>query len=332
MSGENPQSSSMSSKERHQQKKAAGIKRVFAQLREENLRQKLALEASKKSEIKLTEKAYIDVTTGTFNKRAADEALQSISEASLNRSDDQPRSRYAIFFLDLEQFKKYNDTNGHKAGDELLKNVGAILEKGTRTTKDRRLSDANELPNDKRAKSDRRQTDQEELDKVYHGDRTEIPETICRLGGDEFLVILPLAPHVTREKVEDIAHGLQRALKAEISVGASMGGIIVTPPDTYEDSAAQDEWLKTVLDLADLAMYCNKAERRARTDREGRISEDYSIIVPIFHGIHDPDIKQKQDYYGANKDVLKRLEASGPAPLPPPPQFSPGQTPPPAPI
>jgi diguanylate cyclase (GGDEF)-like protein len=41
-------------------------------------------------------------------------------------------SAYSIIFCDVDHFKKYNDRNGHPAGDGVLKQVAAILKKTVR--------------------------------------------------------------------------------------------------------------------------------------------------------------------------------------------------------
>ena len=65
--------------------------------------------------------AYHDVLTGLYNRAEFERrlilALKSVS------ADNQ----YALFYLDLDQFKIVNDTCGHIAGDELLKQVTAML-------------------------------------------------------------------------------------------------------------------------------------------------------------------------------------------------------------
>lgn len=63
--------------------------------------------------------AYHDELTGLLGRRALDERL-----ASLGR-------QYTIALLDVDHFKQFNDTHGHKAGDEALKMVAARLSEVT---------------------------------------------------------------------------------------------------------------------------------------------------------------------------------------------------------
>jgi diguanylate cyclase (GGDEF)-like protein len=66
--------------------------------------------------------AYHDGLTGLPNRSMFSKALsQSISEA--HRYD----RRLAVAFLDLDRFKQINDTLGHEAGDQLLKEVAERL-------------------------------------------------------------------------------------------------------------------------------------------------------------------------------------------------------------
>lgn len=65
--------------------------------------------------------AYHDVLTGLFNRAEFERRLQ---HALKNASAD---NQYALFYMDLDQFKIVNDTCGHVAGDELLKQVTLLL-------------------------------------------------------------------------------------------------------------------------------------------------------------------------------------------------------------
>ncbi|MFL6572134.1 MAG: diguanylate cyclase, partial [Burkholderiales bacterium] len=63
-----------------------------------------------------------DALTGLINRRHFERKLgQALEDAQLDAS------RHALMFLDLDQFKIVNDTSGHTAGDELLRQLGALL-------------------------------------------------------------------------------------------------------------------------------------------------------------------------------------------------------------
>lgn len=76
----------------------------------------------KNYEVKLTEMAYYDKLTGLANRKML-EVLFKKSLKSVQRS----KGQLAVFFIDLDGFKKVNDTLGHDAGDLLLKDVAARL-------------------------------------------------------------------------------------------------------------------------------------------------------------------------------------------------------------
>ncbi len=63
-----------------------------------------------------------DELTGLFNRREFERNL----EASITRAKSQNK-QHVLIYLDLDQFKIVNNTSGHAAGDELLKQVGVAL-------------------------------------------------------------------------------------------------------------------------------------------------------------------------------------------------------------
>ena len=63
--------------------------------------------------------AYRDELTGLMGRRALNERLQKLGH------------RYVIAMLDVDRFKKFNDTYGHDVGDQVLKMVATHLTKAT---------------------------------------------------------------------------------------------------------------------------------------------------------------------------------------------------------
>lgn len=68
-----------------------------------------------------------DALTGLHNRRFL---TQRLSE-ELSRAYRQKTS-FTVLMADVDEFKKYNDTYGHPAGDEVLKKVANILRNSTR--------------------------------------------------------------------------------------------------------------------------------------------------------------------------------------------------------
>ncbi|WP_457624628.1 EAL domain-containing protein [Persephonella sp.] len=73
----------------------------------------------------LRSKAYRDSLTGVYNRNYLNELLNFIDISS-----------YAIVLVDIDYFKKINDTFGHEAGDRILREVAQILKKSVRTDED----------------------------------------------------------------------------------------------------------------------------------------------------------------------------------------------------
>ncbi|GGI54507.1 EAL domain-containing protein [Oxalicibacterium solurbis] len=78
---------------------------------------------SRKLAIQLSHQAAHDPLTGLFNRREFERRL----ELAIDTLARQPR-QHALLYLDLDQFKIVNDTCGHSAGDELLRQITALLQ------------------------------------------------------------------------------------------------------------------------------------------------------------------------------------------------------------
>jgi diguanylate cyclase (GGDEF)-like protein/PAS domain S-box-containing protein len=71
----------------------------------------------------LTFQATHDALTGLINRYEFERRLKSIVAAQAN-----DKSLNTLCYIDLDQFKLINDTCGHSAGDELLKNITTLLQ------------------------------------------------------------------------------------------------------------------------------------------------------------------------------------------------------------
>ena len=167
--------------------------------------------------------AHFDMLTGLPNRALLIDRLNQ--ESARAKRGARP---FAVLMFDLDGFKKVNDTWGHGAGDQVLRQVG------TRARACVRASD-----------------------------------TVGRLGGDEFLAILP---ETTLEGAQGVAEKLRAALRepyevakeTTANVGASVG-IAVFPQHGTDAEDLQR--------AADGALYHSKREGKnrisvARTPRE----------------------------------------------------------------
>ncbi len=163
--------------------------------------------------------AFVDVLTGLPNRRL----LQDRLAQAMHDCARSPH-RGGLLFVDLDGFKTINDTLGHAAGDELLRQVGQRLSRVMRRNSD----------------------------------------TVARWGGDEFVAVLrhlsgqtPCAQATLAQVASQVVRVLKRPYllkqgRAELS--ASVGGVLFGG----EDATTADE----MLHQADAAMYRAKAAGR----------------------------------------------------------------------
>lgn len=175
----------------------------------------------KKTEESIRRLAYFDTVTGLPNRTLFSEHLKrALAKAARNGSC------VAVMFLDLDNFKRINDSLGHVAGDQLLKEVSVRLQQSIRTT-DVAARDASE-------------------------------DTVARLGGDEFTVLLTDMADASHAGVvaERILDSLGKPLMLagnRVSVTSSIG-IAIYPDDGHESDV--------LLKHADAAMYQVKYKGR----------------------------------------------------------------------
>ena len=169
----------------------------------------------KRTEEQIRRLAYCDSLTGIPNRQAFLETLES--ELAHSRKANK---KFAVLFMDLDSFKRINDTLGHNVGDHLLKVVSERLRETIRPS-----------------------------DLVS---RTELNgNNLARLGGDEFTILIPDLERV--ENALNVAHRVKEAMRRpflldahEIFVTASIG--ISLYPEDGEDC-------NSLLKYADTAMY-----------------------------------------------------------------------------
>lgn len=172
--------------------------------------------------------AYYDLVTGLPNRAQLNQQLHYTLQLAA-RSE----SKFALFFLDLDHFKQVNDTLGHDAGDELLKQVSKRLNGVIRET---------DIVSSSSSRS-------EELGSQH---------TVARLGGDEFVVLLGQI-----SRAEDAARVAER-IGQRVSEMYDINGHDVSVTTTigisvYPSDGADSE---SLMKSADVAMYHAKESGR----------------------------------------------------------------------
>jgi len=76
---------------------------------------------------RMTWQATHDSLTGLINRREFERRVEELLQSAQMR-----HKQHALLYMDLDQFKIVNDTCGHIAGDELLKQLGFLLEETAR--------------------------------------------------------------------------------------------------------------------------------------------------------------------------------------------------------
>ena len=181
----------------------------------------ISLASKWRAEHRIVKLAYFDALTGLPNREQSRNRLSSALVAA-----QEFKRMLAVLYLDLDNFKKVNDTLGHAVGDELLCLVAARLRHSLRAA------------------------DSVDAD----GHPSPRSNHIARLGGDEFIVILPSIR--TPADAEAVAARLIGELQQPMRL--ALHSLVITPSIGIALYPSDGTDVDTLLRNADLAMYFAK--------------------------------------------------------------------------
>ncbi|WP_246670520.1 diguanylate cyclase [Agrobacterium sp. ICMP 6402] len=180
-----------------------------------SLREKMLLQQIQSANRDLQQLSNTDQLTGICNRRSFDEAAREISASS------KPR---ALILLDVDYFKNYNDSEGHVAGDDCLREIAGRLRAALRRD---------------------------------DGDRS----FVARYGGEEFVVLLD---NCVVSAALAVGERLRSAVSGEAIPHPNRpdGQTVVTVSLGIAVSTDGLETIQGMLNRADEALY--EAKRRGR--------------------------------------------------------------------
>ena len=154
------------------------------------------------AETRLRQLALYDGLTGLPNRMLLMDRLRS----SVNRAHRYDSS-VDVLYLDIDDFKTINDSQGHTAGDEVLAAVSLRLQDAVRQT-----------------------------DSVGR----PTPNTVARLGGDEFAVVLDdcVDPRAVAVRIDERLREPLRLRDSELFVSVSIGSAHAGPTTSPDDLLA----------------------------------------------------------------------------------------------
>jgi len=105
--------------------KSGGVDRLGNEFSDEVLKRMEAQNTEKKARTE----SLIDPLTGLHNRRAIKKDLPSLISLMQREKEDS-----SMLMLDIDHFKKINDTFGHPAGDQVLQQISEIIKENSRMT------------------------------------------------------------------------------------------------------------------------------------------------------------------------------------------------------
>ena len=192
-----------------------------AQLSRRNEELNKAVEEVTETKNRLRRLAYFDSLTALPNRRLLTEQLDLLLKLAKRN-----KQILALLFLDLDNFKRINDSLGHSAGDQLLKEVARRLSRCVRDS-----------------------------DVVAHNTSQDARINVSRLGGDEFTVVLNQIDDAKSAGI--VADRIIQSLVTPINIEGH--DLVVTPSIGIAVAPADSNDVTGLLKAADTAMYHAKS-------------------------------------------------------------------------
>ena len=172
-------------------------------------------------------KAVVDPLTGMLNRKALESRM-----VELRQQSEVAPAPISLVVIDIDHFKRVNDSIGHAGGDRVLQEVAYLIRKDLRA-----------------------------YDLAY------------RLGGEEFVVVLPGADLETsrgmaerlRETIEEATFAMQAEVTVSCGVSASAAGEVFAYQQLFEQ--------------ADAALYEAKRSGRNRVEAAGAEAADRDLVL-----------------------------------------------------
>lgn len=175
------------------------------------------ISAQKRANAKVYRLAFYDTLTGLPNRQSF---MSRVAEAIRDASNN--GTQFCILYLDLDNFKRINDSLGHSIGDELLKTIANRIDYCVRGD-----------------------------DFVARYGKARADTHLARLGGDEFTILL--SGLSDPDDVDAIAARITKAVSEPVREGGRE--FVVTPSIGIASYPDDGDDIDTLVSNADMAMY-----------------------------------------------------------------------------
>lgn len=232
------------------------------------------ISAQKRANAKVYRLAFYDTLTGLPNRQSF---MSRVSEAIREASDN--NSQFSMLYLDLDNFKRINDSLGHSIGDELLKTIARRIDRCVRGD-----------------------------DFVARYGKSRADTHLARLGGDEFTILL--SGMSDPDDIDAIAARITKAVSEPVRQGAHE--FVVTPSIGISSYPEDGTDIDTLVSSADMAMYhAKESGKNAVRAFSGTMSVRSLEYLDIEHSLRRAISNDELELHYQPKLGLKSGEITG---------------------